>query len=74
MRQKIFLILWFVIPVGAGILFPYIKENPQYVTWLTTGLAIYVLFFSVVVHELCHGLAANFCGDQTAKAAGAVNL
>jgi Zn-dependent protease len=70
MQQKAFLILWLLIPISAGVLYPYLKANPQYLAWLTIGISIYVLFFSIVVHELCHGLAANFCGDPTAKDAG----
>jgi Zn-dependent protease len=69
-QQKGFLLLWLVIPVGAGVLYPYLKSEPKYLEGLLTGLLIYVLFFSVVVHELSHGLAANFCGDPTAREAG----
>ena len=69
-RQKAFLLLWLVMPVGVGVLYPYLKADAQALQWLTTGLLIYVLFFSVVVHELCHGLAADFCGDPTAREAG----
>lgn len=68
--RKAYLLLWLVIPLGAGLIYPYLKDEPQYLGWLTIGLLIYVLFFSVVVHELCHGLAANWCGDPTAKNAG----
>jgi len=74
MQQKASLLLWLVLPVCAGMLYPYLKANPQHVEWLTTGILIYVLFFSVVVHELCHGLAANFCGDPTAKDAGRLSF
>ena len=68
--KKLPLLLWLVIPGCIGLLYPYVKDDPQYLGWLTIGLLIYVLFFSVVVHELCHGLAANWCGDPTAKNAG----
>jgi Zn-dependent protease len=69
-RHKASLLLWLVIPIVAGFLYPYVKAVPEYLQWLTIGLSIYVLFFSVVIHELCHGLAANLCGDPTAKDAG----
>ena len=72
--QKRYVLLWFVIPVVAGLLYPSVKGNPQFLEWLTIGLLIYVLFFSVVIHELCHGLAANWCGDPTAKHAGRLTL
>lgn len=69
-RQKAAILLWLVIPICVGLLYPYLKDTPQYLEGLTIGILIYVLFFSVVVHELCHGLAAHFCGDSTAKDAG----
>ncbi len=55
-------------------LYPLLKDDPQSLEWLTNGLMLYVLFFSVVVHELCHGLAANWCGDSTAKDAGRITF
>jgi Zn-dependent protease len=69
-QKKTFLFLWLIVPVCAGILYPYLKNDPKYLEGLTIGILIYVLFFSVVVHELCHGLAAHFCGDSTAQDAG----
>lgn len=33
-----------------------------------------ILIFSVVIHEVAHGLAANFLGDPTAKDAGRLTL
>ena len=69
-QKKTFLFLWLIIPVCAGVLYPFLKSEPRYLEGLTIGILIYVLFFSVVVHELCHGLAAHFCGDPTAKDAG----
>ena len=74
MIKKLPLLLWLVVPVGIGIIYPHLKDNPQYMGWLKIGLLIYVLFFSVVIHELCHGLAANWCGDPTAKNAGRLTL
>ncbi|MBD3307764.1 site-2 protease family protein [candidate division KSB3 bacterium] len=61
---------WLIVPLGIGVLYPYVKEDAQILGGLTIGLLIYTLFFSVVVHELCHGLAAYWCGDTTAKEAG----
>ncbi len=69
-QHKTSLLLWLIIPICAGFLYLYLKDDPQYLEGLTIGILIYVLFFSVVVHELCHGLAANLCGDPTAKDAG----
>ena len=65
-----FFLLWALIPVLGGGLYPYLKLNPQHLDWLVTALTLYTLFFSIVVHELFHGLAANFCGDPSAKNAG----
>lgn len=40
------------------------------------NLIIYVcvLIFSVVVHEVCHGLMADKCGDYTARVSGRLTL
>lgn len=40
------------------------------------NLIIYitVLLFSVVIHEVCHGLIADKCGDSTAKDSGRLTL
>ena len=35
---------------------------------------ILILIFSVVVHEVAHGLAANYLGDTTAKYQGRLTL
>ena len=35
---------------------------------------IAILIFSVVIHEVSHGLMANYLGDQTAKYAGRLTL
>jgi len=35
---------------------------------------IIVLIFSVVIHEVSHGMTANYLGDQTAKYAGRLTL
>jgi Zn-dependent protease len=74
MQQIFFLLIWLTIPVAAGFLYPIVQATPQYLEWLLTGLTVYVLFFSVVLHELAHGLAAYSCGDPTAKNAGRLTL
>ncbi len=43
-------------------------------TVLLAVLAIGVLFFSVVLHEIGHGLAAYALGDDTAKRLGRLSL
>jgi Zn-dependent protease len=73
-RQKASLLLWIVIPVLCGLLYRVAKADARYIEWLTIGLIIYVLFFSVVIHELCHGIAAKKCGDPTAKDLGRLTL
>jgi Zn-dependent protease len=35
---------------------------------------IIILIFSVVIHEVSHGMVANYLGDQTAKYAGRLTL
>ncbi|MBD3241392.1 MAG: hypothetical protein GF331_12455, partial [Chitinivibrionales bacterium] len=66
--------LWLIVPLTAMLLYPLVRENEQYLTWLTGALVICVLIFSVVVHEVCHGLAAFLCGDPTAHDAGRFTL
>lgn len=72
--QKLPVVLWFVIPIALGVFYPFIKQEPQYLEWLAIVLLIYVLFFSVVIHELAHGLAAYWGGDRTASLAGRLTL
>ncbi|MBI4132054.1 MAG: site-2 protease family protein [Candidatus Sungbacteria bacterium] len=43
-------------------------------TIITVAFQLAILIFSVVVHEVSHGLAANALGDQTAKYAGRLTL
>ncbi len=69
-QDKIWLSFWLVVPIIAGILHPYMEGNPQYLKWLMIGISICVIFFSVVTHELSHGLAGRLCGDPTAENAG----
>lgn len=35
---------------------------------------LYFLFFSVIVHEIFHGLAAKWCGDDTAQDSGRLSF
>ncbi len=73
-QQAGYLLLWFIVPGIAVLLYPYLKGNPQHLEWLAIAITIYVLFFSVVIHELSHGLAGAFCGDTTALDAGRITL
>jgi Zn-dependent protease len=69
-QHKASLVLWLIVPVCAWLLYPHLMHDSTALEGLTIALLIYVLFLSVVVHELCHGLAAYWCGDSTAKDAG----
>ena len=73
-QQTTSVLLWMIIPACCAALYPCCKSDPRILEWLTTGLLICVLFFSVVIHELCHGLAARFCGDSTAENSGRLTL
>jgi Zn-dependent protease len=73
-QQKASALLWIIIPACCAALYPYFKSDARILEWLTTGLLIYVLFFSVVIHELSHGVAARFCGDSTAEDSGRLTL
>ncbi|MBI4396514.1 MAG: site-2 protease family protein [Elusimicrobia bacterium] len=46
-----------------------LQQNPA----LFAGLAV-VLLYSVIAHEISHGLAASFYGDDTARLAGRLSL
>jgi len=50
MKEKWALLLWLVVPVLAGSVYPYVKEEPRNLQWVTISMVIYVLFFSVVLH------------------------
>jgi len=41
---------------------------------LEVVFVIVILIFSVIIHEVCHGLAAERLGDPTARLAGRLNL
>ncbi len=42
---------------------------------LTTGIfAIVVIIFSAIIHEVMHGVAADYLGDKTARYAGRLTL
>ena len=66
--------LWVIAPLSAGIAYPYVAAQPEYLDWLKTGLGLYVVFFSVMIHEVAHGVAAAWCGDRTAHDAGRLNI
>ncbi len=68
------LVFWAAVPVIAGVAYPSVKHDPEMLRWLNAGLSLYTLFFSVMVHEVCHGAAAYWCGDPTAKLAGRLSL
>jgi len=41
---------------------------------LSLAVVLFILFFSVVMHEFCHGYAAYLNGDDTAKVMGRLTL
>lgn len=69
-QKTYYLVVWLIFPIAVGVIYPYVKHDSQYVEWISTALSIYVLFFSVVIHELAHGISAKYCGDSTAEDAG----
>jgi Zn-dependent protease len=73
-KQKAYGVLWLVIPILGGFIYPLVRETPEFLKWFTIGVSVYVLFFSVVVHELCHGIGAAVCGDTTAQEAERLTL
>jgi Zn-dependent protease len=73
-NQWTYVLVWLTVPVIAVGVYPLIKADPKLLKVLTVAFGIYVLFFSVVIHELCHGLAALWCGDTTARDGGRLTL
>ena len=53
--------------------FPLLRDNPlQFVAiFLATGMALVI---AISIHELCHAVAANSLGDDTAKRQGRLTL
>lgn len=73
-KDKKYLFFWLIVYIAAILIHPYIQyQIDLYVPYLT-ALILIVLFFSVVLHELGHGLAAALCGDDTALKAGRLTL
>jgi Zn-dependent protease len=71
---KKYLLLWFSIPVIAMGFYPYIVSLENGLKWFATSLSLLVMFFSIVIHEISHGLASLWCGDQTAWKARRLTL
>jgi Zn-dependent protease len=67
-------LLWLIPPVAVGIAYPFLKGDAQYLKVMSTTLYLFVLFLSIVAHEVSHGLAAYWCGDATAKEARRLTL
>ncbi len=67
---KKYLVFWVLAPVLLGLGFEYFRDNEMVVDWIGIGFKYYVLLISVVIHEIFHGLAAEACGDVTARKAG----
>lgn len=67
---KKYLVFWVLAPVLLGVGLYFFREHEKTADWITIGLTFYVLFISIVIHEISHGLAAEACGDPTARSAG----
>lgn len=48
--------------------------NPAFLVALSQSIPIIILLFSVILHEVMHGLVAKKFGDHTAEAAGRLTL
>lgn len=68
--KKRYLFLWIIIPIVGVMFFRMFSNNVILLRGLVVALLVNVLFFSVVMHELAHGIVANVCGDNTAKNSG----
>ena len=66
--------MWLIIPIIIVIGYPFAVTSHEYLKILTTALSLYMLFFSIVIHEVSHGWAAKLCGDPTAYKQGRLTL
>lgn len=71
---KKYLLLWIILFAFAAWAFTPIQYYIQYFVPFLTGMILFILYSSVVVHELCHGLASRYCGDLTAEKLGRLTL
>lgn len=71
---KKYLLVWIAIPLIAILLYHYVENLHNGLKWFATGLSLLVVFFSIVIHEISHGLASLRCGDQTAQKARRLTL
>jgi len=74
MSSKFAPFIWLIIPIVAVVGYPFVSASAELLKILTTVLSLYVLFFSIVVHEVSHGWAAKQCGDSTAANLGRLTL
>jgi Zn-dependent protease len=74
MNNKLFSLFWLILPVVIILTYPFFRNSYEALKIFSTALTLYVLFFSIVVHEVSHGLAAKLCGDPTAANKGRLTL
>jgi len=74
MKNKYFQLIWLIVPVVVVIGYPFSVTSPNLLKILASVLSLYTLFFSIVVHEVSHGLAAKLSGDTTADGQGRLTL
>lgn len=74
MSKKYYTLIWLSIPLAVMIGYPFAATSPKLLKILSTTLSLYVLFFSIVIHEVSHGWAARRCGDPTADQQGRLSL
>ncbi|VAX17701.1 FIG004556: membrane metalloprotease [hydrothermal vent metagenome] len=69
-----FLLIWILPPFVFAEVYSSDAIKPEILNILLITMLVYTLFFSVVVHELGHGVAAFLSGDDTAYRAGRLTL
>ena len=65
---------WAIPPVIFGVVYGYFGAEWKYIDGLLMVMFLYCVFFGVVIHELGHGFAALYCGDETALKSGRLTL
>ncbi|MDY6903333.1 MAG: site-2 protease family protein [Thermodesulfobacteriota bacterium] len=73
-REWKYMLVWLTIPAAFMAAYPWVLDAGGPLEWLLWAILLFTLFFSVMIHELSHGLAARACGDQTARDAGRLTI
>jgi Zn-dependent protease len=66
--------VWLAVPLAFGVARYFYAPESIVAEWLLYALLFYTVWMGVVVHEMGHGLAALWLGDDTALKSGRLTL